>query len=114
VSNKLALILLGVWTMIVILGCGGAFWYVGTQVPWHERDKRASAMGAGTVTCIGYGAILLPWAIAWHRRREERERTERDGDMRLSGRLCEPSCPGLTQTEPLPPLRQPAEARRDC
>ena len=79
-SNKLALILLGVWTMIVFLGCGGAFWYVGTQVPWHERDKRAPAMGAGVgaVTCIGYGAILLPWAIAWRHRREERERTERE------------------------------------
>ena len=83
-SNKLALILLGVWTLIVIAGCGGAFWYVGTQVPWHEWDKRASAMGAGvgTVTCIGYAAILLPWAIAWRRRREEeeRQRNERDDD----------------------------------
>lgn len=82
-SNKLALILLGVWTLVVIAGCSGAFWYVSVKVPRHQQDERARMFGsgAGVVACIGYAAIMLPWAVAFRKRREAQQaRDEHEED----------------------------------
>ena len=80
-STKLALILLGVWTLLVIAGCSGAIWFVTAKVPRHQQDERAKMLGGGmaTVALIGYAAILLPWAVAWgKKRRRQRDEEEQD------------------------------------
>jgi hypothetical protein len=72
-STKLALILTGVWTLLVLAACGGGLWFVTTQVPRHQQEERARLFGSGTGTLavIGYAAIIFPWAIAWGRQRRE-------------------------------------------
>jgi predicted permease len=83
-STKLALMLSGVWTLLLILGCSGMFWYVATKVPRHQQDERAKMFGsgAGVFGAIGYGAIVIAWAIAWRRRREEQAADDDEEDER--------------------------------
>lgn len=75
-STKLALILTGAWTVLVMIACGGGIWFVTTQVPRHQQERRASALGSATATVavVGYAAIMLPWAAAiGKKRRQQRE-----------------------------------------
>ncbi len=72
-STRLALILTGIWTAIVIAACGGGIWFVITKVPQHQQEERSRLLsgGIGSVAAIGYVAILVPWAAAWARKRHQ-------------------------------------------
>jgi hypothetical protein len=75
-STKLALILTGVWTVLVIAGSIAAISFVAAKVPRHQQEARAQKLGAGVavVAAVGYGAVWLPWAAA--RGRDRRRRRE--------------------------------------
>jgi hypothetical protein len=79
-STKLALILAGIWTLIVFAACGGGIWFVGTQVPRSQQEARGRMLGTGigTVAGIGYFAIILPWAAAYRKRREAQKAAARE------------------------------------
>jgi hypothetical protein len=87
-TTKLALILTGVWTLLVVGACGVGISFVTTRVPRHQQDERARLLGTGTGTLavIGYGAIWLPWAVVWGRRR----RQQREDDSRREDRDSDP------------------------
>ena len=78
-TTKLALILTGAWTLLMIAVCSGLIWFVTARVPRHEQERRAGMLGSGaaTVAAIGYGAIWLPWAVVVGRKRRERAERER-------------------------------------
>ncbi|MFO0878889.1 MAG: hypothetical protein U0840_16225 [Gemmataceae bacterium] len=80
-TTRLALILTGVWTLLVVAGCAGAITYIANG-PQHQAEARASKAGGGfgVVTAIGYGAIWVPWAIVWSQKRKEQGRRRDDED----------------------------------
>lgn len=71
-TTKLALILTGIWTLLVIIGCSGAIWFV-TTLPRHQQEQRSAMLGGSMaiVALVGYAGIALPWAVAFRKRREE-------------------------------------------
>jgi hypothetical protein len=73
-STRRALILTGVWTLVVIIASIAAISFVVAKVPRHQQDERAQELGAGVaaIAVVGYGAVWRPWAAA--RRRERRAR----------------------------------------
>ncbi len=73
-STRRALILTGVWTLVVIIASIAAIWFVVAKVPRHQQEEQAEMLGAGVaaVAVVGYGAVWRPWAAA--RRRERRAR----------------------------------------
>ena len=86
-TTKLALILTGIVTLLVFAGCAGAFWFVSTKVPRNQQNERARMFGSGVglVGVIAYGAIWLPWAVAYRKRRErqmEKDQEEAEDDER--------------------------------
>jgi hypothetical protein len=86
-TTRLALILTGVWTLVVVAGCAAVLWYVMANAPRSTAEARLgqAGTGCGTVAALGYGAIWLPWAAAWGKRRRERlerERAEEEEDER--------------------------------
>lgn len=85
-TTRLALILTGVWSLLVLLACGGGIWFVTTRVPRHQQEQRATALGGatGTVAVIGYGVIILPWAAAVGRRRRQAAEEARKAAKRTS------------------------------
>ena len=98
-TTKLALILTGIWTLLVAGACGGGIWFVTNHVPRHQQDERAKMLGGATggVALVGYAAIIFPWAIAWRRKRVEAEqaaleerRAQRAARKRAGGRTREP------------------------
>jgi hypothetical protein len=87
-STRLALILTGVWTLLVVAGCGGALWFVTTKAPRHQQEERARRLGTGmaAVAGIGYGAIWLPWAVVWGRKRREQLAAQARREDRETGK----------------------------
>lgn len=79
-TTRLALILTGVWTLIVVVGCVAVIWYATSTT---SRSVAAARMGqagtgCGTIAAIGYGGIWIPWAAAYGKRRRERLEQERE------------------------------------
>lgn len=79
-TTRLALILAGVWTLVVVAGCTAVVWYALSTAPHSAAEARLKQAGAGcgTVAAIGYGAILIPWAAAYGKRRRQRLERERE------------------------------------
>jgi hypothetical protein len=76
---RLAFILTGVWSLLVVAGCAGAITYIANGPP-HQQPERAGKAGGGfgVVAAVGYGGIWLPWAVAFGKQRRERaERQKR-------------------------------------
>ena len=80
-STKLALILTGVWTLLVVAACSGALWFVTSKVPRSQQDERARLFGGsiGILAAIGYAGVWLPWAVAY-RKRHQQQQAPRDAD----------------------------------
>lgn len=78
-TTRLAIILSLIWTLLIVAGCGGSFWFVMTQVPQSQQKQRAQAFGSGmaTLASLGYAGIWLPWAAAAGRKRRQ-QRAEAD------------------------------------
>lgn len=76
-SLRLALILTGVWTLLVFAGCAGIITYIANG-PVRQQQERASKAGGGfgIVAAAGYGGIWVPWAAAYGRKRRERLREQ--------------------------------------
>jgi hypothetical protein len=70
---RLALILTGIWTLIVIVGCVGIIMHIANG-PQSQQEERASQAGAGfgVVAAMGYAGIWIPWAIAFGKKRQAR------------------------------------------
>jgi hypothetical protein len=87
-SIRTALILTGVWTLLLLAGCAGVVAYIANG-PRHQQEARAGRAGGGfgTLAAIGYGAIWLPWAAAYGKQRRERlEREKRHAEDDEEGR----------------------------
>lgn len=79
-TRRLALILSGVWTAVVLVAAVAVVWYVVTHpVRGMTQDQRAAKVGGGmgVAAGIGYGIIWIPYAAqVGQRRRAERARKQ--------------------------------------
>ena len=85
---KLALILSGVWTLLIVIVSVIIMSYVGTHPAGGASSEERAAMvgtGMGVVTCIGYAALWLPLAAkVGAKRRAERERKRKSKSKKRS------------------------------
>lgn len=87
-SIRLALILSGVWTVLVIAGSAIAIVSIVNGPPSQQQERASKAGGTfGIIAAIGYGGIWVPWAMAKSKKKPDRprrpkRRTDDDPDNR--------------------------------